>query len=272
MDIMDILGGLMQSEMSPSSTKRMRSAMGQQSDDLGSLGAKQGLDLQEIMKGLLGGDKGGSSAGGLGGMLEQMLGSAGNAVGGKKNLAVGGLGALLGSLLGGGKKSAGGAVGGGLMALLAMMAMKALQGQGGAKTAAKVPVGLVEPQTEKEQQDLQSGAELVVAAMINAVKADGQIDEEEYRFIVGKLRETNMKEEDMQYVLEELDKPMETQWIVDAAKDSPELAAQIYAATLMSIEVDTQAERAYVRDLASDLNLPRDVVRSIGQMVGVQPV
>lgn len=40
----------------------------------------------------------------------------------------------------------------------------------------------------------------------------------------------------------------------------------------MTIEVDTQAEKAYVRELASGMGLTRDVVRNIEQMVGMQQV
>lgn len=264
MDIMNILGGLMQSKAAPSANRRMKNVLSVDSEELRSLGTKQGLDVQDLLKGLAGAGKESDS---VGGMLGQVLGQVENAVGGKKNLAVGGLGVLVGSLLGGGKKSASGALGGGLMALVAAMAMNALQDSG--KSTSKAPVGLMVPETEEEKQDLQSGAELVVAAMINAVKADGRVDEEEYRFIVGKLEEAGVPREEMNYILAELHKPMDTEWIIGAAKGSPELAAQVYSATLMSIEVDTPAERAYLRELASGLELPRDVVRTIEQMVGM---
>jgi uncharacterized membrane protein YebE (DUF533 family) len=104
-----------------------------------------------------------------------------------ENLALGGLGALVGSLLGGGGKSVGGAVGGGVMALLGAMAFKALQGSG--QATGKVPLGLLEPQTDADRQELGQHAELVLNAMINAAKADGQIDEQEINRIVGKLQE-----------------------------------------------------------------------------------
>ena len=108
--------------------------------------------------------------------------------------------------------------------------------------------------------------------MINAAKSDGRIDKEEYGNITGKLQKAGVSQEDMYYIIEELQKPMNTESIIRAGKKSPELAAQLYAATLMTIEVDTQAERAYVRELASGMGLTRDVVRNIEQMVGMQQV
>jgi len=47
----------------------------------------------------------------------------------------------------------------------------------------------MEPQTEADRQELERHAELVLKVMINAAKADGQIDKEEIRRIVGKLQE-----------------------------------------------------------------------------------
>ena len=268
MDIMDILGGLMQAKAAPSASRRIQNVFGASEEDMQSSGGSEGFGIEDLLGGLLGAGKTSGTAGG--GMLEQILNQVGDAVGGKKNLAVGGLSALLGSILGGGKSAATGALGGGLMALLAAMAMNALQNSG--KSTGKVPVGLLAPETEEQQRDLQSGAELVVAAMINAAKSDGRIDKEEYGNITGKLQKAGVSKDDMYYIIEELQKPMNTESIIRAGRKSPELAAQIYAATLKTIEVDTQAERAYVRELASGMGLTRDVVRNIEQMVGMQQV
>ena len=50
-------------------------------------------------------------------------------------------------------------------------------------------MGLLEPQTKADQQELEQRAELVLKAMINAAKADGQIDQKEIQCIAGKLQE-----------------------------------------------------------------------------------
>jgi len=64
---------------------------------------------------------------------------------------------------------------------------------------------------------------------------------------------------------------METEKLIAAAQGHPNLAAELYAASLMAIEVDTPAEKAYLADLASGLGLSPDVARRIEEMIGLQP-
>lgn len=272
MNISDVLGAMMQSGISPSSGDRMKNALGGGSllESLsGMLGgqAQQGGGLGSIIAQALGG---GSGSGGLGGILGNVLHDAGNAVGGKENLALGGLGALAGALLGGGGKSMGGAVGGGVMALLGAMAYQALKV--GSSQKPEVPLGLVEPQSEAHRQELEQNSEIVLKAMINAAKADGQIDQGEMQRILGKLQETGMGKDAQQYVLTEMKKPLDTQALIAAAKGRPELAAQIYAASLLAIEVDTPGEKNYLDQLATGLGLDPKVVQHIQELVGLRPV
>lgn len=233
--------------------------MGGQSSQAGGLGS--------ILSQALGG--GSASGGDLGGILGNVLNEAGNAVGGKQNLALGGLGALAGALLGGGGKSLGGALGGGVMALLATMAYQALKGSGSQEP--EVPLGLVEPKSEAERQALEQNSAIVLKAMINAAKADGQIDRSEIQRIVGKLQETGMGQEAQEYVMTELQKPVDTPALVAAVRGQPALAAQVYAASLLAIEVDTPAEKAYLDQLEAGLGLQPGVTRRIKEMVGLQP-
>jgi uncharacterized membrane protein YebE (DUF533 family) len=55
-----------------------------------------------------------------------------------------------------------------------------------------------------------------------------------------------------------------------AAKGRPTLAAQIYAASLLAIEVDTPAEKRYLDQLAAGLGLKPEVTQRIREMVGLQ--
>lgn len=270
MSISDLLGAMMQSGMAPSSNQRLRNALGGGSGGLleslsGMLGKQRGGGLGDVLSGAPGG-----GGGDLGGMLGGVLNQAGKMAGGKQNLALGGLGVLAGALLGGGGKSLGGALGGGVMALLGAMAFKALQGSG--QSAGKVPLGLLEPRTEADQRELEQNTELVLKAMINAAKSDGQIDEEEIHRIVGKLQEVGAEAKDQRFVLAQMQQPMETEKLISAARGRAELAAQIYAASLMAIEVDTSAEKEYLRELAFGLGLGQEVIRRVEQMVGLQPV
>ena len=276
MNISDLLGAMMQSGMSPSSGRpdaqrarrrwrRWRAPRCPRGDDWAAAprrGATWARSCRRRSEGAPG------PAVGLGGILGNVLNDAGQAVGGKQNLALGGLGALAGALLGGGGKSMGGALGGGVMALLGAMAYQALK-SGGSRQP-EVPVGLIEPRTAAEREELERGSEIVLKAMINAAKADGQIDQGEMQRIVGKLEETGMGPEAQRYVLTEMKNPMNTASLIAAAKGRPTLAAQVYAASLLAIEVDTPAEKQYLDQLAAGLGLGAEVAGRIKTMVGMQ--
>jgi uncharacterized membrane protein YebE (DUF533 family) len=68
----------------------------------------------------------------------------------------------------------------------------------------------------------------------------------------------------------EVKKPMDVESIVAAARGRPQLAAQLRAASLLAIEVDTVAERKYLNGLASSLHLAPETVANLDeQSVGL---
>ena len=212
----------------------------------------------------------GGGGGALGGTLGNILNEAGRAVGGNRNLAIGGLGALAGVLLGSGRGLGGamrGGLGGGVMALLGAMAFQALKNRVG--QTSKVPLGLAAPKTDAEKAELARNSELVLKAMINAAKADGRVEESEVQRILGKVQESGADAQAVEFLGAELKKPMETERLVSAARGNPELAAQIYAASLLAIEVDTPEERQYLEGLASALGLESEVTQRIHRELGL---
>lgn len=276
MNFSDLLGGLLQSGLSSASENRLRHA----------LGGGGGADILGGLAGMLGGGPqpggggvggalsemfgpGRSQAGGLGGLLGEILGDAGRLAGGNQNLALGGLGALVGALLGGGGKSMSGALGGGLLAVLGAMAYQALKGSG--TPPGQVPLGLRAPRDAVEAEELERQAELILRAMINAAKADGEIDAAEMEKIVGKLKEMGADREAQEFVMAELRRPLDTSSLVQAAAGRPELAAQIYGASLLAIEVDTPAEKEYLARLAAALGLSPQVAGRVNQLMGLLP-
>jgi uncharacterized membrane protein YebE (DUF533 family) len=271
-NISDLVGTLLQSGMAKSSSGRLQNTFEVDDDNggsgggLGDLLGGLGGGLGDALSGMLGGAGGGAN---IGGMLQSVLGQASQAVGGNKNLAMGGLAALAGAVLGGGKKSIGGALGGGAMALLGAMAFKALTGSGQTEAAAAVPLGLREPDNDDEVQELESNAGLVFKSMIDAAKADGRIDQEEIQRIAGKVEEAGMGAEAREFIMSEMSKPIDTDSLTAAAAGRPELGAQIYAAALMAVEVDTPAEKAYLQQLAQGLGLAGGTVSRLEQMVGM---
>lgn len=268
----DLLGTIMQEGLSPTTKDRLKEALGAggevKKDDLGSLLKNLGLDtgsLGDLLGGLFGG--GGQGGEGIGQTLSSTLEEAQKAIGKDKNLALGALGALLGAILGGGTKSMKGAIGGGLMAVLGALAYQALKGT--SQESGEVPMTMREPQTPAEQEKLENQAQLVLKAMINAAKADGQIDPGEVQRIVGKLDAAGADASARDFILAEMTKPMETEAIVAMAKGNPLLAAELYAASLLAIKVDTPAEQEYMKTLASNLGLATQAVANLENTMGL---
>jgi len=258
---MDILGTMVQQGMSQSSGSRMSNALGAGGSG-GSLNDLMG-SLGQMMGGSQPKQAASAGTGGLGGILGDVLGSLGS-----NKAALGGLGALAGALLGGGGSATRGAVGGGGLAMLASLAFSALNKAGQAPSQA--PRALMEPQTPQEQQALEDDAEVIVKAMINAAKADGQIDKQEIEKIVGKLEKGGLSAEEKNFFMAEANKPIDIGGVVASAGNQPDMAAQIYAASLLAVEVDTQAEQAYMQQLASGLGLHPQVASHIERTLGVR--
>ena len=104
--------------------------------------------------------------------------------------------------------------------------------------------------------------------MINAAKSHGQIDAQEAQRLVGKMQEDGVSEEERRFVLTEMQKPMETDAIVRAVPNQ-QAAAQIYTASLMAIQLDTDAERRRLQELAARSGVNRHAVAYLHRAVGV---
>jgi uncharacterized membrane protein YebE (DUF533 family) len=189
-------------------------------------------------------------------------------------MAVGGLGALAGALLGGGK----GAVGGGMMAVLGSLAFSALQRASqpttpGAAAAGAAPGGngagdAVGDVMTAGTEDVHATATLLLRAMISAAKADGSIDQQEMDRILGKLKDAGSDPEARDFVLSEMRRPLDIDGLVADVK-TPQQAAQVYAASLLAIDVDTPAEKDYLARLAQALRLPPQAAQHIHDSLGV---
>jgi uncharacterized membrane protein YebE (DUF533 family) len=280
-DTQELLGQLMRAGTSRSAPDRIGSALGARqqggsgnplSELLGGLGQGRG-GSGNLLSDLLGGS-GQGGAGGLGDTARDMLGGAGRVA--KENpFAVGGLAALAGALLGGKTAVPGGAIGGGALALLASLAFSSLKGRGeaqgapaGDELARDAPLGLREPQSPAEEQELQDKAGLIVSAMINAAKADGSMDQSEIQRISGKLETESADPEARRLIAEEMLKPVDLDSLIRRAR-SPQAAVEVYAASLLAIEVDTAAEQDYLRRLAQGLRLDPTTVQRVHQALGV---
>jgi uncharacterized membrane protein YebE (DUF533 family) len=160
------------------------------------------------------------------------------------------------------------------MALLGSLAYNALRNASQEQpvdapaAAANLPVGLRAAADDAEEQELESVAVLTLRAMINAAKADGEIDDREMRRILGKLQETGADPEAQAFVREEMRRPPDMEALIGGVPNA-QVGAQIYAASLLAIEVDTPAERDYLSQLARGLGLQPAVVQSLHTALGV---
>ncbi|MFZ1425720.1 MAG: tellurite resistance TerB family protein [Geminicoccaceae bacterium] len=275
-DFKSVLGTLLESGLAPSASQRLGNAANpQQGGGLAGMFGGAGGGLSSM----LGGGKGGSD---IGVMLGGLLGNAQGAAADTKRevqagnpMAVGGLGALAGALLGGVRGSpAKGAIGGAALAVLGQIAMSALQKsrsgavEPGLAEASSAPVGGAFTPASVDDHISDQRAELLLKAMINAAKADGQIDGTEMNNILGKLDEAGADSETRDFVLAEMRRPLDLDGLV-AAAGTPDLAAAVYAASVMAIKVDTPAEQTYLSQLATRLNISPAVRSSLDASLGV---
>jgi uncharacterized membrane protein YebE (DUF533 family) len=262
----NLLGALMDGGLSGASRGRVDRAVS------GAPGGGGQGALGQLLQGFGGSTGSGGLLDALSSGAKTMFGDASRSVKSGNPLAIGGLGALAGALLGGGGDSVKGALGGSAMAILGSLAIQALQGgkQDASQTAEDIPlpVGLRPPSSLSEQQQVEDKALLILGAMINAAKADGQVDQQEAENIAGKLRQGGVDSEAEAFVDAELRKPMDTAAILRGVTD-PATAVEVYAASVLAIEIDTQAERKYLADLARDMGLDQTVVQRLHTALGV---
>lgn len=113
----------------------------------------------------------------------------------------------------------------------------------------------------------QETAVLLLRAMIAAAYADGVLDADERKRIFGRLQDFGMNKEEQDFLQRELQTPHTAEEI--AAASSPEVAAQVYGASLLAVEVDTPEEQAYLERLQHLLGLDDAAVLDVKRELGV---
>ncbi len=188
----------------------------------------------------------------------------------QRTAMTGAAGLAAGLLLSGGKpgKLLGNAAKLGAMAAVGGLAYKAWQNhQQNQSTTAPAPRedAFIPPANNPQAQE--ELGKTLVRAMISAAKADGRIDAEEKEMIFERLKSMPLSVEEKAWVFDELSSPLDITAVV-ARADTPEHAAEIYAASLVAISADTAAEQAYLEALASKLRLDPALVTEIHREAG----
>ena len=114
----------------------------------------------------------------------------------------------------------------------------------------------------------ENNAKLMIRAMIQAAKADGEIDKDEQKTIMEALK--GAPKEEIDFVKAELAKPVD---VMSLAQDAGEATkAQVYATSLMAIRVDNPNEIAYLRQLATALGMDDAARDKVHASMGVAPL
>lgn len=229
--------------------------------------------LQQLMQQASGGQQGGNSSGvDVKGMLSGLSKQLGGGTQGggsssgfdmKSLLGGGAMGLLVGSKRGrsmGGKALKYGAIAG-----VGMLAWKAWQSSQAAKEGS---AGSAPSATEGERVDVLSGEYQerrsleLLQAMIMAARADGYIDEQEQRLITEQIDALGADQEMHNWVEQQLKAPLDAQALAREA-DSPQAAREMYLISVAVTDDQNPMERAWLDQLASALNLPKEMTAEL---------
>ena len=215
--------------------------------------------------------KGGSGIGGIGDLLNNpMISGALSGIGG----------GLLSGLLSGNNKvsktggslaSIGGAAALGSLALTIYRNWMASKNQAsGVQNFLQQPQGKQSQPAVSEFNNLSPAKQedysrAMLVAIIAAAKADGQIDQREQQIIHEQIAKTGDSEA-AAWIRQEINKPLDVNQVA-ALATSPELATQIYLASLIVIDEQNELEKAYLDSLAGKLKLDPQLRREIERQV-----
>lgn len=229
---------------------------------------KSGQQMMQDKTGTQGNAAGSTGTGGLGGLggLGDLLGGASGAgrsagAGGLGGLLSGaGGGAMVASVLGmllGRKGGSGQALTYGGLAALGSLAYKAYTNwQANQATAPQAEPQTLDRLTAPQQVEEHTLA--ILKAMIAAAKADGQLDDRENQLISGELSKQGGDPAIEQWLQQELKSPLDAASVAACAV-TPEMAAEMYLASVLVADEANDQEREYLDALAGHLKLDPDL-------------
>jgi uncharacterized membrane protein YebE (DUF533 family) len=185
---------------------------------------------------------GGAGSGGKGSFLTGLGGGA---------LGAGALGLLMGSKkarkIGGKVAMYGGMAALGALAYRAYGDWQRNQAGGAPATPPQTLDRLPAPEAEQHST-------AVLTAMIGAAKADGHIGPEERALLETDLSKLSSDAQDQRWLETELSRPLDPAAVAKSAR-TPEMAAEMYLASLLVVDEESYMERAYLDELARQLKL-----------------
>ena len=218
-------------------------------------GSSSGVDVKGILSGLskqLGGGSSGQGSSSSGGFDVKSLlggGAMGMLVGSKRGRSMGGKALKYGAIAG-----------------VGMLAWKAWQSSQAAKTDSGQ--NTAQPASEGDRVEVLSGeiqerrSLELLQAMMMAARADGHIDEQEQALITEQIDALGADQEMHNWVEQQLKAPLDAQALAREA-DSPQAAREMYLISVAVTDDQNPMERAWLDQLASALNLPKEMTAEL---------
>lgn len=102
----------------------------------------------------------------------------------------------------------------------------------------------------------------LLKVMIAAAQADGHIDDSERNNIVEQITALGLQSDTVAVIEKELNQPIDLKTLAESA-ETPEEAAEMYLVSRVILDVDNDQEKLFLNELASALNLDKDLVTSL---------
>ena len=205
----------------------------------------------------------GGSTGGLGDILGGLANSAGSARGSSPDL-----GGILGTVLAGAAGSAAsgqlGGLGGLLDGLAGPSASRLGTGSGGLGDLLNQSLDSFGKADLQPSNDQEEAARYLLASMLEAAKADGEIDASEKKAILSAMEDASA--EDQAFIQDILSSPIDVPAIVKNLPD--DMYEQAYAMSLLAIDLNNKAEAEHLHAMASGMGLSQSMVNSIHEQMG----
>jgi uncharacterized membrane protein YebE (DUF533 family) len=177
-------------------------------------------------------------------------------------LAGGALGLLLGSKSG--RKMGGKVLTYGGLAVLGTLAYKAYRNYQGQATSPKQAVA--QPLELLPDKEAETHCKAILVALIAAAKADGHIDDREKQLIDEEIAKFTTTDVLRQWVNNELKKPLDPADVAKSATTEA-IAAEMYMASLLTVDSQNFMEKSYLDELARQMNLPPGLKSELAQQV-----
>jgi len=207
---------------------------------------------------------------------KSMLDTVGHSSGGVSTPGLGRLGTgvavggVLGLLLGTkrGRSIGGSALKYGSVAALGAVAFRAYsewQARQSTPTLATTPTSVTaRPVQLLPEPEVEVHSRAMFQALIAAAKSDGHLDDRERELIDAEMARLGADASERRWLEAELRRPLDPAEVARAAT-TPELAAEMYLASLLVIDDTSFMERAYLDELARQLKLPAELKAELEQ-------